>query len=137
VTSELAFERSGPERILSTFPLLAELVRRHGRQRDPDVGLLLAELGTLRQMSRDVAGAIGAGRVPAVEAAMVKDLGTRFENRVIEVARRVAQAEPDPGSDDALVRLLAQAVLHAPAFTLRGGTNEILRGIVARTVTGR
>jgi acyl-CoA dehydrogenase len=137
VTSELAFERSGPERILSTFPLLAELVRRHGSQGDPDVGLLLAELGTLRQMSRDVAGAIGAGQVPAAEAAIVKDLGTRFENRVIEVTRRVAQVEPDPGSDDALVRLLAQAVLHAPAFTLRGGTNEILRGIVARAVTGR
>jgi alkylation response protein AidB-like acyl-CoA dehydrogenase len=137
VTSELAFERSGPERILSTFPLLAELVRRHGSQCDPDVGLLLAELGTLRQMSRDVAGAIGAGEAPAVQAAIVKDLGTRFENRVMEVARRVAQVEPDPGSDDALVRLLAQAVLHAPAFTLRGGTNEILRGIVARAVTGR
>jgi len=135
VTSELAFERSGPERILSTFPLLAELVRRHGRERDPDVGLLVAELGTLRQMSRDVALAIGSGLVPAVEAAVVKDLGTRFENRVIEVARQVAQVEPDPGSGDPLVRLLAQAVLHAPAFTLRGGTNEILRGIVARTVT--
>ncbi|MDQ2813225.1 MAG: acyl-CoA dehydrogenase family protein [Actinomycetota bacterium] len=137
VISELAFERSGPERILSTFPLLTELVRRHGRRCDPDVGLLLAELGTLRQMSRDVALAIGAGQVPAVQAAIVKDLGTRFENRVIEVARRVAQVEPDPGSGDPLVRLLAQAVLHAPAFTLRGGTSEILRGIVARTVTRR
>ena len=135
VVSELAFERSGPERFLSTFPLLAELVRRHRDRRDPDVGLLVAELGTLRQLSREVARAIQAGGVPAVEAAIVKDLGTRFENRVIEVARRVAQVEPDPGSDDALVRLLAQAVLHAPAFTLRGGTNEILRGIVARAVT--
>jgi alkylation response protein AidB-like acyl-CoA dehydrogenase len=86
-------------------------------------------------MSRDVARAIQAGQVPAVEAAMVKDLGTRFENRVIDVARQIAQVEPDPGSSDALARLLAEAVLHAPAFTLRGGTSEILRGIVARMVT--
>jgi acyl-CoA dehydrogenase len=28
--------------------------------------------------------------------------------------------------------LLAEAVLHSPGFTLRGGTNEILRGVVAR-----
>ena len=27
---------------------------------------------------------------------------------------------------------LAEAISHAPAFTLRGGTSEILRGIVAR-----
>ena len=135
VTSELAFERSGPERILSTFPLLAELVRCHGGRCDREIGMLLAELGTLRQMSRDVARAIQAGQVPAVEAAMVKDLGTRFENRVIDVARQIAQVEPDPGSSDALARLLAEAVLHAPAFTLRGGTSEILRGIVARMVT--
>lgn len=135
VTAELAFERSGPERILSTFPLLEELVRDRGDQPDAELGMLLAELATLRQLSRDVALAIAAGQVPAVEAAIVKDLGTRFENRVIEVARRIAQVEPDPGADRALDRLLAQAVLHAPAFTLRGGTNEILRGIVARTVT--
>ena len=29
-------------------------------------------------------------------------------------------------------RALAEAQLHQPGFTLRGGTNEILRGIVAR-----
>jgi acyl-CoA dehydrogenase len=135
VTAELAFERSGPERILSTFPLLEELVRDRGGQPDAELGMLVAELATLRQLSRDVARAIEAGQVPAVEAAIVKDLGTRFENRVIEVARRLAQVEPDPGAGPILNRLLAQAVLHAPAFTLRGGTNEILRGIVARTVT--
>jgi alkylation response protein AidB-like acyl-CoA dehydrogenase len=134
VTSELAHERSGPERFLSTFPLLEELVRRAGRSRPPELGELVAELATLRAMSRSVAEALGRGEAPAVRAALVKDLGTRFESKVVEVARRTARVEPDPSSPDVLARLLAQATLHAPAFTLRGGTNEILRGIVARAL---
>jgi acyl-CoA dehydrogenase len=134
VTSELALERSGPERILSTFPLFVELVRRQARSRtgvSPEVGRLIAELWTLRGLSLAVAGAIDNGRDPRIEAALVKDLGTRFESRVIEVART---AVGDTGDLDDFDRLLAEATLAAPGFTLRGGTNEILRGIVARAL---
>src|SRR5215217_1498152 len=118
VTSELAFERSGPERFLSTFPLFVELVRALGR--DPrerakvEVGVLGARLWTLRRMSLSVASALEAGDAPEVEVALVKDLGTGFEREVAFDAR------------------LAEAISHAPAFTLRGGTSEILRSIVAR-----
>jgi hypothetical protein len=63
---------------------------------------------------------------------LVKELGTRFESEVIEVARVVLEVEPDGSSSDKGARLLAQAVLHAPGFTIRGGTNEILRGVIAR-----
>ena len=133
-TSELAHERSGPERFLSTFPLLAELVRRYGHRGNAELGVLLAELATLRRLSYGVAQELQAGAAPAVQAALVKDLGTRFENRVIDVARRIADVEPDPDSGGPLTRLLAEAVLLAPAFTLRGGTSEILRGVVARAV---
>ena len=49
------------------------------------------------------------------------------------VAAAGAAAAPVPLAETlAAGMLLAQAVLHAPGFTLRGGTNEILRGIVAR-----
>src|SRR6266581_4777671 len=102
VTSELAYERSGPERLLSTFVLLDAL-----------------------------AGALAEGEAPEIAAALVKDVGTRLESEIIEVARMLAATEPDP-EGARIARLLAQAVLHAPGFTLRGGTNEILRGIVAR-----
>ena len=74
VTSELAFERSGPERFLSTFPLFVELVRALGR--DPgerakvEVGGLGARLWTLLRMSLSVAGALEAGDAPEVEAAL-------------------------------------------------------------------
>ena len=133
VTGELAFERSGPERFLSTFPLLTALLRElsdAGEARE--VGRLVARLWSLRQMSLAVAGALESGEAPELAAAIVKDLGTRFENEIVDAARTLVAVPPDPGAEGGFARLLADAVLHAPGFTLRGGTNEVLRGIVAR-----
>jgi len=149
VTSELAYERSGPERLLSTFVLLdtlvGELAARSGDSGSGDlgsgdlgsagaVGRVVARLWACRQMSLAVAGALAAGEAPEIAAALVKDVGTRLESEIIEVARMLTatlRVEPDP-EGSGMAGLLAQAILHAPGFTLRGGTNEILRGIVAR-----
>jgi len=142
VTAELAFERSGPERFLSTFPLLDSLVRYladqpagsgDGRAAEAVLGETVARVWTLRQMSLAVAGALARGEAPEVAAALVKDLGTRLENEVIDVARQLARVEAAP-SAPGLPGLLAGAVMHSPGFTLRGGTNEILRGVVARAL---
>lgn len=139
VTGELAFERSGPERFLSTYPLLSSLVGEltaasggvdTGTRRR--VGSLVSRLWTLRAMSLAVAGALESGEAPELAAALVKDLGTRFENEIVDAARLLVDIPPDPGAESGFARLLAEAVLHAPGFTLRGGTNEVLRGIVAR-----
>jgi hypothetical protein len=125
---------SGPERFLSTFPLFVELVRALGR--DPgerakiEVGVLGARLWTLRRMSLSVAGALEAGDAPEVEAALVKDLGTGFEREVAEAARLLVPS--GSALPEGFNGRLAEAISHAPAFTLRGGTSEILRGIVAR-----
>lgn len=138
VTSELAFERSGPERFLSTFPLLGELVSALASSPGPAaaeaVGRLVARLHALRRLSLAVAAAIDAGDAPGTEAALVKELGTRFEREVTDAARLLVDPETAPPTYRAR---LAEAVLHGPGFTLRGGTNEILRGIVARGLSGR
>lgn len=136
VTSELAYERSGPERLLSTFVLLdtlaGELASRAGDARGQDaIGRLVSRLWACRQMSLAVAGALADGEAPEIAAALVKDVGTRLESEIIEAARMLTATEPEPGAAG-FAGMLAQAVLHAPGFTLRGGTNEILRGIVAR-----
>ena len=70
--------------------------------------------------------------MPDVESALVKDLGTRFEQTLTETIRELAMVQPSLQSSDPLERYLAQGLLRGPSFTLRGGTNEILRGIVAR-----
>lgn len=141
VTSELGFERSGPERFLSTFPLLAALVGHLARQPDRDgsmeseVGGLVARLMTLRQMSLSVAGALAAGQDAGIQAALVKDLGTSFEQDIVDVARLMTDVEPDRDAPTgSLAQHLARGVMHSPGFTLRGGTNEVLRGIVARSL---
>lgn len=135
VTSELAYERSGPERFLSTFPLLMELVREAAptdRRQRCSIGSLVAQLWALRQLSLRIAAALDEGTAPDTAAALVKDMGTRLENEVIDIVRAVTPVSPSATGERALDRAFARAVLHSPAFTLRGGTNEILRGIVAR-----
>jgi acyl-CoA dehydrogenase len=135
VTSELAFERSGPERFLSTFPLMTELVRAATASGDWSpaaaevVGRLVAHLHCLRRLSLGVAATIDRGGVPGTEAALVKEMGTRYEREVTDAARRLF--EVDSMSTELRARF-AEALLHGPGFTLRGGTNEILRGVVAR-----
>lgn len=137
VTAELSFERSGPERILSTAPLLIALVRLLATQDDLDdhtaaaVGDLLARVISLRQLSVSVARALAAGQSPVNEAALVKDLGTRFEQDSVELAADLLSYAAGPGRDH-VAAMLDIARLHSPIFTLRGGTNEVLRGVVAR-----
>src|ERR671916_1744225 len=136
VTAELAFERSGPERFLSTYPLLAEFARRAADSGDAAqlaaLGRLSARLLALRQLSLRIAAALDRGELPDIPAALVKDVGTTFEADVVDEIRQVVEVVPSLDSPDPLGRALAEAQLHAPGYTLRGGTNEILRGIVAR-----
>lgn len=136
VTTELAFERSGPERYLSSFALLLELIReetRHPTERGTvAVGRLVAHLTTLRQMSLSVAGMLQAGQNPNLEAALVKDVGTGFEQEVPEVVHALTGIEPTLDSGTMLQQTLGYLVQRAPSFSLRGGTREVLRGIIAR-----
>jgi len=136
VTSELAFERSGPERFLSTFRLMVELVGVAGPDPEPAsaaaIGRLVAHLATLRRMSISIAGMLQRGDNPNIEAAIVKDLGTTFEQETPAVARSVTPAEPTLSALDAYLSTLARTTLNAPRFSIQGGTREILRGIIAR-----
>jgi alkylation response protein AidB-like acyl-CoA dehydrogenase len=136
VTSELAYERSGPDRWLSSFELFRRFVRAHeGTGSDAvrsAIGRLTARLRTIRQLSLSVARMIDAGGAPAAEAGLVKDLGTSFEKETVRVLRELSPAELDSGSADALTMALSGTTLSAPAFTIRGGTTEILRSVAAK-----
>jgi alkylation response protein AidB-like acyl-CoA dehydrogenase len=136
VMSELAFERSGPERFLSTLPLLLALVRELGAAWSPEaqraIGRLFAHLVVLRHLSRSVAGMLEAKQDPALQAALVKDLGAVFEQEIPELARLLVAAEPSISASSEYAASLAVSMMAAPSFSLRGGTREILRGIIAR-----
>ncbi len=133
VTSELGYERSGPERFLSAFRVFVEFVRlvqaRPDAQQAALVGRLAAHLMTLRRMSMSVAGMLEDGKSPNLEAALVKVLGNDFEKAVPELARLAA---PVGGDETRFRATWAETMLHSPSFTLRGGTREILCGVIAR-----
>lgn len=130
VTSELSFERSGPERFLSTFPLLADMAT-HMRDgllpRHTDLGRYLGRITGLHQMSMAVAGALERHEPADTAAAVVKVLGTSTEGDIADFADVLGETD-----DEGYRAMLADAVVQRPGFTLRGGTNEVLRGVIAR-----
>jgi alkylation response protein AidB-like acyl-CoA dehydrogenase len=137
VTSELAFERSGPERIYSSLVLietwLAEL-KRTGKTTGPAAaiaGRMAGRMAVLRAMSLAVAQKLGQGLHPDLEAVIVKDIGTEFEQAVPQWVSEALDASPET-APDTLLRTLAYVTQIAPSYSLRGGTRQILRGIIAR-----
>jgi acyl-CoA dehydrogenase len=135
-TSELAYERSGPERFLEISFLLFELVRVLGTPLDArgaeGIGRLVAQLHALRRMSISVAGMLEAGKEPTLEGSIVKDLGTTWQQSLPARARDLAAFIDPDGEREVFDALLDYATLAAPKLTIQGGTTEILRGIIAR-----
>jgi len=127
VTSELSYERSGPERFLSTFRLLAALADRE--MGGSTTGAYVARLTGLHHMSAAIAGGLGRHEDVTAAAAVVKVLGTTLEGDIAELADRITEDDP---RDAELRALIQRAVIHRPGFTLRGGTNEVLLGVIAR-----
>lgn len=137
VNAELAFERSGPERLYSSIALL-QCWLTHCREGSADtadhalLGSILSQMAVLRAMSLSVAGKLAAGQSPAIEAALVKDLGTELEQDIPRLIADALGRRPDQPVPAPLARTLAYLDQVAPTFSLRGGTREILRGIIAR-----
>jgi len=133
VTSELAYERSGPERFLSSFRVFVELIRACGDHPAPHeaaaIGRIAAHFMTLRRMSISVAGMLENDKDAVVEAALVKELGNNFEKQLLDIARLAA---PMTAGNRRFRETFEQTLLLSPSFTLRGGTREILRGVIAR-----
>jgi acyl-CoA dehydrogenase len=134
VNAELAYERSGPERYLSANALFSEISR--GADSDNEnhavqIGRLVASCVTLRQMSLGLAGMLARGENPALPASLVKDQGALLEQSIAQHAHDLFGADA-LDSRTYLGQLMQSAVQVQPSFSLRGGTREILRGMIAR-----
>jgi acyl-CoA dehydrogenase len=140
VNAELAFERSGPERIYSSIVLLdtwlAYLRTLPAEQINTStvrlIGKILSQLANLRAMSVATTAQLAEGKSPILEAALFKDMGTLFEQELIGWISDAIGSEEASGVDDELLRTLAYTLQVAPTYSLRGGTREILRGMIAR-----
>lgn len=133
VGTELAFERAGPERYLSSTQLLLEMIAAADpgdTRHSVAIGRIAAQYASLRQMSLGVAGMLSRGENPALAAAAVKDQGALVEQAMPDIAHDLFGGIAPP--DSSLAQAMAYTALAVPSFSLRGGTREILRGIIAK-----
>lgn len=137
VTAELAFERSGPERFYTSMILfdewLAWLRVKGASPIDEQLaGRIVSQLAPIRALSLAITAKLTRHESPVVEAALIKDMGTTIEQLIpVSIAETL-----DVGSSGDLPTSLAAALeyttLAAPSYSLRGGTRDILRGMIAR-----
>ena len=138
VAAELAFERSGPERLFSSIVLFDEwlaFVRSDAGRTPASVrlaGKILSQLAPLRAMSLAVTEMVAQGGSPVVEAALVKDLGTGVEQLIPAAIADDLYSRDGQDIPFELLRTLDYVTQVAPSFSLRGGTRDILRGMIAR-----
>jgi alkylation response protein AidB-like acyl-CoA dehydrogenase len=138
VTAELAFERSGPERIYGSMVLFdgwLEHLRSLPSRAPADealAGRILCHLAPLREMSVALTARLAAAESPVIEAALVKDLGTELEQAIPNLLAEALAVDPMAERPEALLRTLSYVLQVCPTFSLRGGTREILRGMIAR-----
>ncbi|HEX4996440.1 MAG TPA: acyl-CoA dehydrogenase family protein [Methylomirabilota bacterium] len=146
IAVQLDYERGGIERVLSNWPLLEDalaLLQGSAVLRDPVVRDRLAglrvDLETARLMVYRIAWLADHGRVPNVEAAVAKSFGTELEQRIAETVAGLFQMSALGLAGTARAALggrVARAVLYAPAYTIQGGTSNILRNIIAQRGLG-
>ena len=98
------------------------------------LGRIVAHLITLRQLSLSVAGMLQAGRSPGLEASMVKDLGTEFDQSMPHLMRDLTDERADRTAQSLVARALGEAILSVPAYSIQGGTREILRSIISKGI---
>ena len=142
-TSELAYERGGPDRWLSSYLLVEELLRREQGSASAEggsvsddlrdlLGSLVPTYWVLHHLSLAVARALDRGAAPAVESALVKEMGTRFEQDVVTAVLAHVDVAPTTSDRSLFNTLLMTSALTQPSFTVRGGTNEVLRSVAAK-----
>lgn len=138
VTAELAFERSGPERLFSSIVLFDQWLDyvRTPKGRTPSAqrlaGKVLTQLAPLRAMSVSVQEKLTRGESPIVEAALVKELGTTLEQFIPSSIADDLFARDAEDVPMELLMTLKYVTEASPSFSLRGGTRDILRGMIAR-----
>ena len=135
-TGELVLERGGVDRWMSLMPILEWWAASEAVANNPiaqaDLGAIAARSWAFRGMNLAVARMVDDGKSPVTEAALIKEMATRFEQESLDTVARHYGRAPDLTSDDPHESLLARAILVSPSWSIRGGTNEILRTVIAK-----
>jgi alkylation response protein AidB-like acyl-CoA dehydrogenase len=141
-TAELALERGGPDRFMSVYPVVEAFLREAGRAGSAPLGeharrflgRCTATFWVMRNLALSIARAVDRGEPSVPEAALLKEMATRFEQDVVTGLLDVIDLEPVCDSPSVFEQILCEATLTRPVFTIRGGTIEVLRSVAAKGV---
>ena len=138
VMRQMEHERGGIDRLVSNRLLFDDL-RRSGwiDSSDPLIRQEMAAIETAYRIGRLLVLRETLGQAPKQFSAATKTFCTEFEQRLAGFAARVAGPYAtllDPSGD--LGSRIARATCYAPAYTIMGGTAEILRNILGERVLG-
>jgi len=146
IMEQLDYERSGIERLFSNYPLwrdVKQLAREAGLCEDgrvrQEIAAIETSLSAGRGMVYRVADVLSSGRVPNRESAVTKAFCTELEQRIAAFASSLLGPAGQLAFDEPSAPLGgrgARALLYAPAYTIQGGTSEILRNIIAQRGLG-
>ncbi|MGZ4726240.1 MAG: acyl-CoA dehydrogenase family protein [Acidimicrobiales bacterium] len=129
VMRQMEHERGGIDRLVSNRALYDE-IRPQADTRDPIVRQEIAAIETGYRIGRHLVLREIMGQAPAGFSAATKTCCTEFEQRVADFCTRVA------GPDAMISSRVARNACYAPAYTIMGGTTNILRNILAERLLG-
>jgi alkylation response protein AidB-like acyl-CoA dehydrogenase len=129
VMRQLEHERGGIDRLVSNRRLLLDTLEAIDGD-DPLVRQELAALETGFRLGRLLVLREVLGQAPRSFSAATKAFCTEYEQRVASFVTRAA------GMSATVWGRVARAACYAPAYTIMGGTSQILRNIVGERVLG-
>jgi alkylation response protein AidB-like acyl-CoA dehydrogenase len=126
---QLEHERGGIDRLLSNHALYLD-AKAGADTSDPLVRQEIGRLETGYQLGRLLVLRETLKQAPPSFSAATKTFCTEHEQRVAAFAARVV------GADALLWGRMARGVCYSPAYTIMGGTSNVLRNIIGERVLG-
>ncbi|MEE2683072.1 MAG: acyl-CoA dehydrogenase family protein [Actinomycetota bacterium] len=127
--SQLENERGGIDRLMSNWMLFEKACEKADKE-NPLVRQEIAQLETGYRIGRNLVyrGAMGQS-MPGFSAA-TKCFCTEHEQRVANFASRVLGPSAVSGE------MMEESIAYAPAYTIQGGTSDVMRNILGERVLG-
>lgn len=129
VMRQLEHERGGIDRLASNAAIYRDALAR-AETSDPLVRQEIAAIESGYRVGRLLVLREVLGQAPPSFSAATKTLCTEHEQRVARFAASVT------GAESTLWNRVARGLCYAPAYTIMGGTTQVLRNVVGERVLG-
>jgi alkylation response protein AidB-like acyl-CoA dehydrogenase len=141
MNERVALGASGNSLVSGRADVLIEAAKALGATTQPTMRQALVDVYVREQVLRYVAmrvrAAVESGRAPGAEGSIAKLAGSELVRRAANVHLQLLQMRGTAwleSDDDA--RKVVRTFIHAPSFSIAGGTTEVQRNIIGERVLG-